>query len=84
MAKDLTAGDHLESDAAEAQGDLDARMPRVFALSRPLRRQYLEVVVADDQVVGDAEDGGSQGAVAGADERAVGFVYFIALITGRS
>jgi hypothetical protein len=59
MAKDLSAGDHLEGDAAEARRDFDARVPRVFALSRPLGRQHLEVVVANNQVVGDAEDGGA-------------------------
>src|ERR1019366_6487042 len=30
------------------------------------------------------EDGGAQGAVASADQRAVGFVYFVTLITRRS
>ena len=84
VVKDLTAGDHLEGDAAEAQRDLDACVPRVLALGRPLRGQMLEVVVARDEVVGDAEDGGAQGAVAVAHQRSVGFVYLVALITGWS
>ena len=45
------------------------------------RRQDLEVVVADNQVVGDAEDGGAERAVAVAYQRAVGFVYLVALVT---
>ena len=81
MAKDLAAGDHLESDATEAQADLDARVPRVFSLSRPRRRQGLEVMVADDQVVGDAEDGGAERTVAVAYQRAVGLVYLVALVS---
>ena len=51
---------------------------------RPSGGQGLEVVVADDQVVGDAEDGGAERAVAVADQRAVGFVYLVTLVTGRS
>lgn len=84
MAKHLPASHHLEGDATETQTDLDACVPRVFALSGPLCRQHLEVVVADDQVFGDAEDGGAEGAIADADERAIGFVYFVALITARA
>ena len=42
------------------------------------------MVVADDQVVGDAEDGGAERAVAVADQRAVGFVDLVALVTGRA
>ena len=56
---------------------------RVLALGRPLGRQVLEVVVADDEVVGDAEDGGAQRAVAVAHQRAVGLVHLVALIAGR-
>ena len=79
MVKDLPTRHHLEGDATEAQGDLDACVPRVFALGLPLGRQHLEVVVADDEVVGDAEDGGAQGAVAVADQRPARPVMALAL-----
>jgi len=42
------------------------------------------VVVAHDQIVGDAEDGGTERTVAIAYQRAIGFVYLIALVTRRS
>src|SRR6476661_784777 len=84
MVEDLPTRHHLEGDTTEAHGDLDARVPRVFALGLPLGRQHLEVVVTDDEVVGDAEDGGAQGAVTVADQGTVGFVYLVTLITGRS
>ena len=42
------------------------------------------MVVAEDEVVGDAQDGGAERAVAVADQRAVGFVYLVTLITGWS
>ena len=57
MAKDLAAGDHLEGNAAEAHTDPDMAVPGVLALAGPLRGQVLEVVVAADEVVRDAEDG---------------------------
>src|SRR5262245_35275838 len=55
MVKDLPAGDHLEGDATEAQAHPDVAIARVLALSGPARRQSLKVVVAKDEVVGDAE-----------------------------
>ena len=66
------------------RADLDVDVPRVLALAAHVRGQVLEVVVADDQVVGDAEDGGAERAVAVADQRAVGFVDLVALVTGRA
>src|SRR5436190_22649947 len=80
MAKYLPAGDHLEGDAAEAQANLDAGVPRVLALGGPLRRQPLEVVVAHDQVVGDAQDGGAEGAAAVSHQRTVGAIHLITLV----
>jgi hypothetical protein len=41
-------------------------------------------VIAADQVVGDAQEGGAEGAVALAGERAVRFVYLVTLVTGRT
>ena len=59
-------------------------LPRVFALGRPLRRQDLEVMVAGDQVVGDAQDGGPQRPVADADQWSVGLINLVALIAERA
>jgi len=84
MAEDLPASHHLKGDAAKAQADLDAGMTRILALSGPLGRQRLEVVVAHDQIVGNAQDGGAEGTVAMAHQWAIGFVYLIALVTGWS
>jgi hypothetical protein len=84
MMKHLSPGHHLKGDAAEAYRDFDARVPRVLALRRPLIGQRLEVMVAADQVVGDTEESGTQGAIAVADQRAVRFVYIITLVTGRT
>src|SRR5438034_839716 len=80
VAKHLATRDDLERDATEAHADLDAGMAGVFALGGPARRQRLEVVIAHDEIVGDAEDGGAQGTVAGADQRAVGVIDLIALV----
>jgi hypothetical protein len=49
-------------------------------LGRPPGRQHLEVVIADDAVVGDAQDGGTEGAMTVADQRAVGAVDLITLV----
>src|ERR1044071_2711619 len=84
MAKDLAAGDHLEGDAAEAQADADVDVAAILALARPQTCQVLKMVITQQQVVGDAEDGGAEGAVAVAHQRAIGFVYLIALVTGRT
>jgi hypothetical protein len=51
MVKDLAARDQLEGDAAEAQAELDAGVPRVLALRGPLAGQRLEVAVAADEPV---------------------------------
>src|SRR5207244_13006063 len=42
------------------------------------------MMVALDEVVGHAQDGGTELAVAAAAATAVGFVYLVALVTGRS
>src|SRR5437660_12815419 len=57
MAEDLAARDHLEGDAAEAQAHPDVRVAWILPLAGPLRGQVLEVVIAKDEVVGDAKDG---------------------------
>src|SRR5262249_12612513 len=82
VAEHLPAGDHLEGDAAEAQRDLDVAVPRVFALRGPGGGQGLEVMVAEHQVVSDAEDGGAERAVAVAHQRSVYYVYLITLVAG--
>src|SRR5262245_20486046 len=82
MAKYLPAGDHLKGDAAQAQADLNAGMTRILALSKPLRRQRLEVVVAHDQIVGNAEDGRTQRTVAVAHQGTIGAVDLVALVPG--
>ena len=82
VAEDLPAGNHLEGDAAEARADAHMSVPRVLALAGPERGQVLEVVVAEDEVVGDAEDGGAEGAVAVADQGAVSMVHLVALVAG--
>ena len=80
VSKDLSAGDHVEGDAAEAHGDLDMGMLGVLAGGFPGGSAKAEMGVAEDEVVGDAEDGGAEGAVGAADERTVGAVDAIALI----
>src|SRR6516165_2611907 len=80
VPKDLPAGHDLEGDATEAQADLDAAVARVLALGTPLRRQHLEVVVANDQVVGDSEDRSAERAIAVADQGAVSFIDLVALV----
>src|SRR4029077_2207058 len=74
MAEYLPAGHHQKGDAAKAQADLDAGVTRILALSGPLGRQRLEVVVAHDQIVGNAEDSGAERTVAVAHQRAAGLV----------
>ena len=81
MAKYLPAGHHLESHAAKALTDFDMTVAWIFPLAGPLVHQDLKVVVVHDQVVGDGEDGRPQGMVAQTDERAVGFVDLITLVT---
>src|SRR5260370_31988132 len=58
--KDLAAGHHVEGDATEAVGDADADIAWVIADGFPVVAQDVEVVVATDQVVGNAEDGGAE------------------------
>src|SRR6266852_6092593 len=84
MAEYLPAGHHQKGDAAKAQANLDAAVTRILALSGPLGRQRLEVVVAHDQIVGNAEDGGAERTVAVAHQRAASLVYLAALVTGWS
>src|SRR5262245_62821050 len=84
MSKCLAAGDHLEGDAAEAGTDFDASMSWVFAGGPPAVSQDVEVVVATDQVVGDAQDGGAELAIGAAHQGAVGAIHLVALIPGRS
>ena len=68
VAEHLSAGHDLVGDAAEAQADLDACVPWVLALALPGVGQGVEVLVALDEVVGGAQDGGAELAVAAADE----------------
>jgi len=84
MAKDLLTGHHLEGDAAETAADADAAMAGGFAGGPPVVGQAAAMVVAADQVVGDAHNGGAQLVVAAAHQGAVGMIYFVALITRRS
>src|ERR1700686_868152 len=81
MVKDLPARDHVVGDAAEAYGDFDMRVARVFAKHAPLVGQGAEVIVALDQVVGDEEDGGAESAVAAAHQGAVGMIDAITLVS---
>jgi len=54
MAEHLSAGHHLEGNAAKARGDLDARVAWVLANGPPLPGHGAEVTIADGQIVGDA------------------------------
>ena len=81
MAKDLSARHHLKGHAAEAHADFDMAVPWILTLAGPTLDQDLKVVIVQDQVFGDAEDGGPQVPVAEADQGAVGFVNLIALVT---
>src|SRR5262249_34070434 len=81
MSKDLATRDHLKGDAAEAKADPDVGVPWILALAGPACGQGLEVVVAEDQVIGDTEDGSAERAVAVAHQGPVGFVHFVTLIT---
>ncbi len=60
MAEHLAAGDHVEGDAAEAVGDADANSARLLSEGLPMVSQDVEVVVAKDQVIGNAKDGGKR------------------------
>src|SRR5438105_14611871 len=81
MVKDLPAGDHLEGDAAEAVGHTNADVAWVLAGGFPVMAQDVEVVVATDEVVGNAQDGGAEFAIAVADQGTVGPVDLVTLIT---
>ncbi len=80
MSKDLPAGDHVDGDAAEARGDLDMGMLGVLAGGFPGGSAHAGRGVAEDEIVGDAEDGGTKGAAGAADEGPVCAVDAIALI----
>src|SRR5260370_30411662 len=82
MAEDLAAGHHLVGDAAKAQGDFDTRVPWVLALAAPAHGQDIEMPVTADQIVGNAQDGSPELTIGAADQRAVGSIHLIALITG--
>src|SRR6516164_7474573 len=84
MAEDLAAGHHMKGDAAEAVGDADTDITRVLARGSPVVPQNIEVVVATDQVVGNAEDGGAELAVAVFDQGTVGMIDLVALIAART
>ena len=81
MTKDLPARDHLEGDAAKACGDADMIFAWILAEDLPVVGQVAEVCVAQHQIVGDAENGGAQGAV-GAARQMAGMVDAIALMPG--
>jgi hypothetical protein len=55
MAKDLTAGDHLEGDTAEAMTDADADVPRILAPTLPQHFQMLKVVITENKVIGGGQ-----------------------------
>jgi hypothetical protein len=82
MAKDLTTGHHLNGDAAKAHTDLDVGVAWVLALGRPQTRHRPEVAVADDEIIGDAEDGGAERAAAVANQGAIGFIDLVAQVPG--
>src|SRR5260370_9879515 len=84
MAKDLAAGHHVEGDATEAVGDADADIAWVLAHGFPVVAQDVEVVVATDQVVGNAEDGGAELAVAVFYQGTVGVVHLVTLIAASA
>jgi hypothetical protein len=48
MSKDLSSGDHLEGDAAEAHGDLDMSVSGVLAGGFPGGSAHAEMGVAED------------------------------------
>jgi len=79
IPEDLAAGHDLVSNAAEAERDLHMGGARILAREAPAFGQNLEVLIAHDQVVGDAKDGGAQATIATAHQVAV-LVDFIALI----
>src|SRR5437867_8341518 len=68
MAEHLSAGNHLEGDAAKARRDLDAGVAGVLASGPPLDGQGAEGVIADGQVVGESQDGSAKLAVGAADQ----------------
>jgi len=80
MAHELPAGHDEEGQTAEARGDLDMVVPRVFALGLPAIGQSPEVVIAFEQVIGDPQKRCPQAAVGAADQRTVGEVDLVALI----
>jgi hypothetical protein len=80
MTEYLSSGDDLVGDAAEALSDFDAAVTRVLAEDLPVMAQSVKVMVALDQVVGGAQDGRAQFAVAAANERSVGLIDLVALI----
>jgi hypothetical protein len=77
----LASGDHLVGDAAETEGDFDVRHSGILAGEAPAFGEDPEVLIALDQVVGDAEDRGAQVPIATAHE-AASLVDFVALIAG--
>jgi hypothetical protein len=55
MAHELPADQDEEGQTAEARGDLDMVVPRVFALGLPAIGPSWELVIALEQVVGDSQ-----------------------------
>src|SRR5713101_3887789 len=82
MMEHLSAGHHLIGDATETLGDFDMGMSRVFTGRPPTHGQGVEVVIAQNQVVGDAEDGGAEPAIGAAAQGAVAEIDLVALVTG--
>ena len=82
MVEHLSAGHHVVGDATETLGDFDMGMSRVFTGRPPTHGQGVEVVIAQNQVVGDAEDGGPEPAIATAAQGAVAEIDLVALVAG--
>jgi len=80
VAEDLSAGDDLIGDAAEAGGDFDVGFAGVLAGGLPVGGQRGEVAIASEQVVGDGQDRGAELTVGTADQRAVGVIDLVALV----
>src|SRR5260370_8640908 len=84
MVEHLSAGHHVVGDATETLGDFDMGMSRVFTGRPPTHGQSVEVVIAQDQVVSDAEDGGAEPAIGAAAQGAVAEIDLVALVPGRT
>src|SRR5712691_12329812 len=82
MVEHLSAGHHVVGDATETLGDFDMSMSRVFTGRPPTHGQSVEVVIAQNQVVGDGEDGGAEPAVGATAQGPVAEIDLVALVAG--